>query len=137
MAPIYLAKKVATTTKGPNLFMSKGIVGYSPSTVSSLAIVGLPHERQIAYGAYAQNVDAFIYATSRKTRILTDRDGYPDFEMGKKFEMSLPTITFSPSFPVKPDQEEAIVRKLGEGTIKTKIGKTVVYNLIRPTAPVS
>jgi len=133
MAPIYLAKKTATTTKGPNIFVSKGITGYAPSTISSLAIIGLPHERQVAYGAYVQNIDAFIYATAKKDRVFTGRDGFPGFTMPKVFDRVLPTVIFAPAFNVNPDMEDGIQKKLGPGTVKNKIGKRTVFNVQRPS----
>lgn len=132
MAPIYLAKHVQNTFNGPSLFRERGIMGLVPGKLSELAIVGIPAEREFAYDGYYRNIDAFLYATATKEKVWCHLPGFTsDFQITPSIRFLLPPIAFVPSFAVSSDGEDKLVQKLGRGTSKGKVGKTVVYNITR------
>jgi hypothetical protein len=132
MAPIYLAKHVQSSFSGPSLFRERGISGFVPGKISELAIVGIPRERELAYDGYFRNIDAFLYATAKKDKVWCHLPGYTaDFQISPSIHFKFPPVDFVPSFTVTSDGEDKLVTKLGAGTSKNRVGKTVVYNITR------
>jgi hypothetical protein len=134
MAPIYLAEKniKGGDSMGPNIFKARDLAGYAPCTLSSLSIVGIPEFREVAYDGYYRNLDAFIYATNKGTRVFCDADGYTnDFKARNPIQIEHPNVAYVPKSEMKADQEDKLLIAIG-GVSKQKVGKTTIYTTKNP-----
>lgn len=132
MAPIYLAQPVKSSYAGPSIFRERGISGFVPGKISELSVIGIPDRREFAYDGYYRNVDAFLFATTQKDKVWCHLPGFTSgFHISPTIPFNLPPIAFVPNFPVSSDGEDKMVAKLGEGTLKNRIGKTMVYTITR------
>lgn len=133
MAPIYLAQKSVNANTGPNILKARGISGYTPSTLSSLAILGIPHVREIAYDGYYRNVDAFIAATIKGARVFCDCAGYfVEFKSTRPVHLGSIDVSYVPKMAVPPVQEDSFKDRI-TATSTQRIGKTLVYTVKHPT----
>lgn len=132
MAPIYLAQKTQTANAGPNVFGTRGIKGYAPSTISSLSIVGLPKVKELAYDGYYRNIDAFMHATNVREKVFCDLRGYTNaFRATSPIKIAAPDVAFVSGFPLKPSDEDGMAKKIKSFAVE-RIGKTVVFKLQNP-----
>jgi len=133
MAPIYLAQKSSNPNSGPNILKARGIAGYIPSTLSSLATVGIPHAHEIAFDGYYRNVDAFIAATCTKERVWCDAQGYTNnFRSTRPLNFGSVDIAYVPKVPAQPVQEEMFKTRISASSTN-RTGKTLVYTIKNPT----
>lgn len=58
-------------------FKNKGLEGFYPCALSNSEVYGIPHKRQVAYGAYTHSLSAFLFATEKGARVSCDAEGYP------------------------------------------------------------
>lgn len=133
MAPVYLAQKSSNPNGGPNILKAKGVSGYVPSTLSSLATVGIPHVRELAFDGYYRNLDAFIAATVNKKRTFCDAPGYfSSFQSARPINLPTPAIAYVPKVPIAPSQEDVFKNRIGASSSE-RTGKTMVYNITKPS----
>jgi len=132
MAPVYLAQKEASSSSGPNVFKTRGIAGFIPSTVTSLTVVGLPRVRELAFDGYYRNIDAFMFATRSKARVFCDLKGFTsNFTASTPIDIPHPDVAYASSVTMKSDEEEKF-RGIVKAYSMQKVGKTTVFNLRKP-----
>jgi hypothetical protein len=132
MAPIYLAQKSQANGSGPNIFKARGVNGYIPSTLSSLATVGLPHVRELAYDGYFRNIDAFLFATVIQSKVFCNAPGFTQtFSARTPIDIDHPDVSYSSKIILKPDQIDPVMNKIG-AFAKEVNGKTLVFKVKKP-----
>jgi hypothetical protein len=77
MSPSYTARAAAAGETAPPVFALNGANGHIPAKVSSLNLLAVPIERQVAYTQYVANLDAFVAATSAGKKVFCGADAYP------------------------------------------------------------
>jgi hypothetical protein len=69
----------------------------------------IPKEKQIAYDAYQSNIEAFVYATALKQKVITGADSYPfPAEYVSTVPLNLPATVFR----FKSAPPEAVIKKI-------------------------
>lgn len=129
MAPIFIAAKTNNPQTVPIFFTNQGLSGFAPTTISALAIFGKPKYKEVAYDGYYMNIDSFIYATSIQKRVFCEAQGYSTFVPRGLLPLSIPLLQFITAVVLRPEEEDNLVKKFGEGAWKKKSGKTTVYSI--------
>lgn len=130
---LYLAKKVPTTQDPPAAFLAKKLNGYTPSPISSLAILGVAKYSEVAYGMYRSNIDAFCAASHSNKKVFAQAEGFGDISSGDThIPFSFHPVVFSPAAKLSPDQSNLLLQKLGRDSSMKYIGKTLEYTIPHP-----
>lgn len=128
MAPIYTAKHIASQEKTIPLFSIKNLNNLAPSTLSSINIIGVPLEKQVAFTQYADNISSFIHANvSRRTITVTGR---PLGFLPRDGTIGLvpPPVQFILQKELNYEAADKFVNALGPGASKSKSGQTTVFH---------
>lgn len=128
MAPIYTAKHVSGSDKPTPLFALKGLQNLAPTTLSSCGIQGIPLERQVAYTQYSNSIAHFIKASSVKAAINISAKALGHLSTTKSLPLPAPAVHFNLQKEISFEQSEKLVRTLGTGASKNKVGNTTIYN---------
>lgn len=127
MAPIYTAKHVSGSDKPTPLFALKGLQNLIPTTLTSCGIQGVPLERQVAYTQYSQNIAHFIKASAVNTSVVIGAKALGYLETSKSLPLPAPPVHFTLQKEISFEQSEKLVRTLGTGASKNKVGNTTIY----------
>lgn len=127
MAPVYSARHVSGGDKTVPLFSLKGLNNYAPQPISQCGILGVALEKQVAFTQYAANVDAFLYASLTKTKVVVSGDAYGYFTSNRSLDLNPPPVSFTLQKEIPFEAAEKLVRMLGTGASKNVVGKITVF----------
>lgn len=135
MTIIYLAKQAVGGLFATAAFLARSITNHTVTSPSDLNIFGKPVSKQIAFDGYSSNIEAFICATSVKTKLYCDQPHYP---INTSKEVTVPIGLPRTVFTFKNKGSEAGEAKMMEaakdmGIEKRIVGKGVVYTIEKPT----
>jgi hypothetical protein len=102
--------------------------------LGELVAVGLPHVRQLAYGGYVYNLNAFMYATAVQRRVSCAHQFFaPTIPTSSLFQVPIPSIFVAPKKATKTDEEKtAFAKQVGSAEL-SKFGQRDVYIIHSPT----
>jgi hypothetical protein len=131
--PIYTARTLKGNQRPSPLFKSKGLDTISPSSAGDCDVKGFPHQKQIAFDAYVQNISAFLFATQARTKISVSAPG---------FYISLPIKdTIVPGFPplgvtfpkkLSKDRIQAYDQEYGCRAIQNSGQEIIIFDTASP-----
>jgi len=125
MAPIYTAKNCGPKDITPPLFAIKGVKNKYPAPLNALNFFGLLLQLETAYAAYRATIFAFVSATSRNVKIVTNAIAYL-FTPRSLFPLQRPRLCFSLIKNLPADKAQVLARKLVNGSVEMR-GKTQVF----------
>jgi hypothetical protein len=105
----------------------KNLEHLAPAALSQVAAVGVPHEREVSYTAYRENIDAFVAATMKKERVFCSAEAFGRFKEDKTLPFPKPRIAFSPQKDFSETQEKKMMQNMGAEAEKKKAGKVTHY----------
>jgi hypothetical protein len=107
---IYLCADASATNTITTEFKIKGLQNLTVGRLSQIHVLAKPHEPQFAYGGYKSNIEAFVAATIRKEKLLTNQEEYP-----------LPE-TYTPTVPLPLPQ---VICKLKSSLSQSQVTKII------------
>lgn len=134
-AMIYICAQTSKTNPSTNDFIGRGLAKYTVSPVSNVALFGVPHQKQLAYSGYKDNIEAFIYATATKQKVLCTA---PHFPIPSDYIPTYPDIFPRTLFGLARKTEPTGIAKMVLGLEKEKISVVVTnqgqaYTLDKPS----
>jgi hypothetical protein len=145
---LYTCRVPNNTTFTPTApFMARGL-NLAPAKLGDIELFAKPNHAQLAYSAYKDNIEAFLYATATQTRVIVGVKNYPfPNHYIPTFPLPLPKVVFAidgakrlaPS--TKTSLEAAMVKMDGElRDLQGKTGmvyliKSPIFSAIRTTLP--
>jgi len=127
MAPVYLCSRLLPGQNAPLHFQMKNLEHLAPAALSQVAAVGVPHEREVSYTAYRENIDAFVAATIKKEKVFCSAEAFGRFKEDKMLPFPNPRIAFSPQKDFSETQEKKMMQNMGTEAEKKKAGKITHY----------
>lgn len=127
MAPVYTARHVSNADKATPLFALKGLSNLAPCPISQCAVDGIALERQIAYNEYRTNLSHFIYASSINKVVPITNSPLGFLRSNLTLPLVLPPVHFTLQKEIPHEATEKMLRMLGAGASKSKIGATTIY----------
>jgi hypothetical protein len=131
--PIYTARTLKGNQRPSPLFREKGLIALTPSSAGDCEVRGFPHQKQIAFDAYVQNISAFLFATQMKTKVSVNAPG---------FYITLPTAdTIIPEYPPlgvtfdrkrTKDQIQAYDQEYGCRVIQNSGQEIIIFDRVSP-----
>jgi hypothetical protein len=114
---IYTARLLKGNQRPNPVFKTKGLTEIQPCSLSNSGIRGFPHQKQIAYSAYTQFLSAFLFATEKQSRVMTNATGYPiSLDKSKVLDHQRPPIGVAFTKKLTKDQVTAL-----EGEYKLRV----------------
>jgi hypothetical protein len=130
---IYIATTPPNASAAHPSFKQRSITNLTAVQPNTISILGVPHSKELAYSGYRDNIDIFIAATNRFTRLRTDIPGALLLFTQIGLSIHLPPIDYIPSQKLSNDQADALCHKLKDmEPSKMVIGKTLHIILNRP-----
>lgn len=115
-------------------YVQHKIQGLTQSKMSSVPLFGVPRERQLCFDAYRANIDAFIYATSKKTKVIASAEEFPIYEHVHALPLSCPRVAFVPEDALNAEQIRIMTNRLSQYGFESHSASknTRLYTLDRP-----
>lgn len=133
---LYIAGTQSAITPSTAAFRNRNLPGLTIAKLSSIGVLSKPRETQIAYDGYVRNIEAFVYATIVKKKVLVNA---PHFPIPKDYvptvPIPLPRVIFRLATKPTPTQVEKMKNKLSnEGIEVVQLGKgDACYTLTKPS----
>jgi hypothetical protein len=109
---IYICADAAATNTVTKEFKIKGLLNLTVGRLSQIHIFSKPYEPQFAYGGYKSNIEAFVAATIRKQKLLTNQEEYPFFDNYiPTVPLPLPQVICKLKSNISTDQVTKILEK--------------------------
>jgi hypothetical protein len=130
---IYIATTPPNASAAHPSFKQRSITNLTAVQPNTISILGVPHVKELAYSGYRDNIDVFISATNRFTRLRTDIPGALLLFKNPGLPITLPPVDYIPSHKLSNDQADALCQKLKDmDPSKMTIGKTLHIILAKP-----
>lgn len=127
MAPVYTARHTSSSDRTTPLFALKGLKNLSPLPISQSGIQGVPLERQIAYTQYSSNLASFIHASVSNRKVTISNLAFGYLQTSRSLPLLNPPVHFTLQKELPHESSEKVLRMLGPGASKNKVGKTTIY----------
>jgi len=130
---ITLAKQSSKASPATAPFISRGLTSFTSAKLSELTIFAKPIGEQYAYGGYKQNIEAFLWATYKGTKVFTGGEEYP---VGEDYiptvPIPLPKIIIRTNLPKDQTAKlNSIMSKVGG--VKREMKGPPVYEVSSPS----
>lgn len=121
---IYIASAVSRAVAATKEFIAKGLEGLTVGKIGDVTVYGCANEHQLAYDGYKNNTEAFILATTTKSKVLTNQEAY-SFPLGYevKAPLVLPNVVFRVAKGVPAEVMEKMKESLASEGIEEVGGK--------------
>jgi len=130
---VYLALKNPNPNNTPASFIAKGLPGYSPAQISTLAIMGRERYPEVAYGLYRNYIDSFMFSCFSNKKVFAQAEAYSNLYLaGINLPFSSPPMVFTPGVALSEDEATQLLKKLGEGATLKNVGKTKEFTITSP-----
>jgi hypothetical protein len=117
---IYITGNSSGSAPSTTAFASRGLTSYTQSQVSKVPLLGKPTQNQLAFSGYKDNIEAFLYATSIKKKVLVSAGHFPIPEDYRpSIPLPLPATVFK--LARKPNAEQ--LKRLKDGLDKFGLGE--------------
>lgn len=108
---IYISGVPSRVVGSTRAFEARGLKDATIGQVGSTGIFAIPNEKQLAYDVYTSNLEAFLYATAIKTKVICSNQTFP-FPADYQIKVPLPIPATLVRFRTAPPQ--AVMTKILE-----------------------
>lgn len=130
---IYIATTPPNANASHPSFKQRSISNLTAVQPCTISILGVAHQKELAYTGYKDNIDIFISATNRQHRLNTDAEGCVLRISDKGLPINVPAIDYIPKHKLTNDQLDNLMEKLKDmDPAKLVIGKTTHIILSKP-----
>jgi len=133
---IYIARTTDKKAMPTIAFSQRGITGLTQGRISDITLFAKPNEQQLAYDGYRGSIEAFIYATATRRKVLCISGQFP---LPSTYEPCTPLPYPQTIFQLAKKPSDDFVRQLSDalepyGLERINVGKgNHTFSLRRPT----